>query len=56
MNKDDILKKLQAGELSVDDAGKLLDEINAPKRGLYCKVSEKGAIWLCRKPIRSQES
>jgi len=44
VNKDEILKKLQAGELSVDDAGKLLDEINAPKRGLYCKVSEKGAI------------
>ena len=44
MNKEEILKKLQAGELSVEDATKMLNEVDAPKRGLYCKVSEKGAI------------
>lgn len=44
MNKEEILKKLQAGELSVEDATKLLNEADAPKKGLYCKVSEKGAI------------
>jgi hypothetical protein len=44
MNKEEILKKLQAGELSVEDATKLLNEVDAPKKGLYCKVSEKGAI------------
>jgi hypothetical protein len=44
MNKEEILKKLQAGELSVEDAGKLLSEADGPKKGLYCKVSEKGAI------------
>ena len=44
MNKEEILKKIQAGELSVEEATKLLNELDAPKRGLYCKVSEKGAI------------
>jgi hypothetical protein len=45
MNKDEILKKLAAGELAVDEASKLLAEVEAPKRGqLYCKVSEKGAV------------
>ena len=39
MDKDEILKKVAAGELSVDDAGKLLAEAS-----LYCKVSQKGAI------------
>jgi hypothetical protein len=43
MNKDEILRKLQAGELSVEEATKLLNELDAPKRGLYCKVSE-GAV------------
>ena len=44
MKKDDILAKLAAGELGVEEAKKLLEE-NEPKRGsLYCKVSEKGAI------------
>ena len=42
MNKEEILSKVQAGELSVEEAAKLLAE---PKRGqLYCKVSEKGGI------------
>jgi len=44
MNKEEILKKLQAGELSVEEATKQLNDIDAPKKGLYCKVSEKGAI------------
>ncbi|MGE0536002.1 MAG: hypothetical protein AB7O68_13565 [Pirellulales bacterium] len=45
MNKDEILKKLAAGELAVDEASKLLAEVEQPKRGqLYCKVSEKGAV------------
>lgn len=44
MKKEEILAKLQAGELSVEEASKLLTD-TAPKRGqLYCKVSEKGAI------------
>ena len=45
MNKEEILKKLAAGELEVEAASKLLAELEQPKRGsLYCKVSEKGAI------------
>jgi hypothetical protein len=44
MTKEEILKKLQAGELSVEDATRQLNELDAPKKGLYCKVSEKGAI------------
>lgn len=44
MKKDEILAKLAAGELSVDEASKLLTQ-EQPKRGqLYCKVSAKGAI------------
>jgi len=44
MNKDQILAKLAAGELKVEEASKLLADLE-PKRGtLYCKVSEKGAI------------
>lgn len=44
MTKEEVLKKLQAGELSVEDATRMLNEIDAPKKGLYCKVSEKGAV------------
>jgi hypothetical protein len=44
MNKEEILTKLQAGELSVEEATKMLADADAPKRGLYCKVSEKGAV------------
>src|SRR5271165_5123012 len=45
MNKDEILKKLAAGEMEVAAASKLLAEIDQPKRGsLYCKVSETGAV------------
>jgi hypothetical protein len=45
MKKEEILKKLAAGEMEVDAASKLLAELEEPKRGsLYCKVSEKGAV------------
>jgi hypothetical protein len=45
MNKDEILKKLAAGELEVNEASRMLAELEQPKRGtLYCKVSEKGAV------------
>jgi hypothetical protein len=44
MNKDEILEKVAAGEISVEEAKTLLAE-SEPKRGsLYCKVSEKGAV------------
>ncbi len=45
MTKDEILAKLAAKEISVEEASKLLGNLEAPKRGqLYCKVSEKGAV------------
>jgi hypothetical protein len=44
MTKEEILKKLQGGELSVEEATRQLNDLDAPKKGLYCKVSEKGAI------------
>ena len=44
MKREDVLQKLAAGELSVDEANHLLAE-NEQKRGtLYCKVSQKGAL------------
>jgi len=45
MKKDEILAKLASGELSTQEASKLLDEAAVPNRGsLYCKVSEKGGV------------
>lgn len=44
MKKQEILEKLKAGEIEVDEATKLLAEADEPKRGLYCKVSQKGAV------------
>ena len=44
MNKEEILAKLAAGELDVDAASKLLAEQEQKRGGLYCKVSQKGAI------------
>lgn len=45
MTKEEILAKIAAGELNVDDAMKMLAEIDQPAKGrLYCKVSEKGAV------------
>lgn len=42
--KSEILADLAAGKISTEEASKLLDQLSAPKRGLYCKVSEKGAV------------
>lgn len=45
MDRKEILAKLAAGEISADDADKLLAAGDAKPRGtLYCKVSEKGAV------------
>lgn len=45
MTKEEILAKLAAGEIPVDEASKLLEKAEqARKASLYCKVSEKGAI------------
>jgi hypothetical protein len=45
MDKEEILAKLAAGQLKVEEASKLLASVEQPKRGqLYCKVSAKGAI------------
>jgi hypothetical protein len=45
MDKDEILKKVASGELTLEEASQRLSELDEKKRGaLYCKVSEKGAI------------
>jgi hypothetical protein len=45
VNKEEILAKVAAGEIKVEEASKLLAEADEKKRGsLYCKVSEKGAV------------
>ena len=45
MDRKEILSKLTSGELTEDEADRLLDELERQKRGsLYCKVSQKGAI------------
>jgi hypothetical protein len=45
MKKEEILTKLAAKEISIEEATRLLDQAEGPKRGqLYCKVSQKGAI------------
>ena len=45
MNKEEILAKVAAGEIAVDDASKLLADAEQARRGtLYCKVSQKGAV------------
>ncbi len=47
MKKEEILAKVAAGEIGVDEAAKLLAEEEPPRRGnLYCKVSTKGAMSL----------
>jgi hypothetical protein len=46
MNQDEILKKLAAQEISPEEAKQMLAALDQPKRGLYCKVSPKGAISL----------
>ena len=45
MTRNEVLAKLASGELSTEEAGELLDQLDREKRGsLYCKVSEKGGI------------
>lgn len=45
MKTDEILAKVQAGELPLEEAKKLLAEAEKRPRGtLYCKVSQKGAV------------
>ena len=45
MTKEEILAKVAAGEIPVEEASKLLEQAEQAKKGsLYCKVSEKGAI------------
>jgi hypothetical protein len=45
MKKDEILAKLAAGDMTAEEASRLLDEAEQERRGtLYCKVSQKGGI------------
>lgn len=45
VKREEILKQLAAGELSVEEANRLLAEADQQQRGrLYCKVSQKGAL------------
>jgi len=45
MKRDEILAKLAAGDISPEEASKLLDQAEQENRGsLYCKVSQKGAV------------
>jgi hypothetical protein len=45
MKKEEILAKLAAGEIKVEEASKLLEAAGQERRGsLYCKVSEKGGM------------
>jgi hypothetical protein len=47
MKKEEILAKVAEGQLSIDEASKLLADLEPAKRGtLYCKVSQKGAVSL----------
>jgi hypothetical protein len=45
MKKEEILAKVAAKEITVDEAAKLLEQAEIQRRAsLYCKVSEKGAV------------
>jgi hypothetical protein len=45
MDRKEILAKLAAGQISEQDADRMLGEMeNRPRGTLYCKVSPKGAI------------
>ncbi len=47
MDKDEILDRLSRGEITKEEAKRLLDECDRPPRGtLYLKVSPKGAVSL----------
>ena len=44
MKKEEVLAKVASGDLTIEEASKMLAD-EAPKRGtLYCKVSQKGAV------------
>jgi len=44
VKKEDVLAKVAAGEITIEEASKMLED-GTPKRGtLYCKVSQKGAV------------
>ena len=45
MTREEILAKVAAGEIPVEEATKLLEKADQAKKGsLYCKVSEKGGL------------
>jgi hypothetical protein len=47
MTKQEILEKLAAKQLTIEEADKLLADLETSRRGaLYCKVSAKGAMSL----------
>ena len=47
MKKEDILAQVAEGKLTVDEASKLLADLEPARTGtLYCKVSPKGAVSL----------
>lgn len=44
MTNEEILQKVASGEITPDEAAKLIKTTAPPRGTLYCKVSEKGAI------------
>ncbi len=47
MKREEILAKLERHEIKVEEAARMLEELDQQKRGtLYCKVSPKGALSL----------
>jgi hypothetical protein len=46
MKKEEVLAKVAAGELSVEEAAKLLGDSDQRRGTLYCKVSPKGGMSL----------
>jgi len=44
MKKEEVLAKLAAGELTVEEASTLLAELEPRRGSLSCRVSEKGGI------------
>jgi hypothetical protein len=46
MSIQDILAKVKSGEISLEDAGRSIGQLDKPKGKVYFKVSEKGAISL----------
>lgn len=45
MERKEILSKLRAGEITEEEADRLLNQAEQPRRGqLYCRVSAKGAV------------